>query len=309
MRRMLNKFVQTWRLLRYGPTEIQQLRMQVQALAQSLEGKAAQAQLQDARDNLRAELRREAGWLRERLAAQQAAAPGSSGAAAVPFAQSDGGAASQAFYLALERQFRGTREELRERLQAYRPWFEGRPPGKVADLGCGRGEWLELVREWGHDPSGVDLNPLFVQQARDHGFDVTCADVLAWLRAQPPGSYAAVTSFHLVEHLPFPVLLQLVEQAWRVLAPGGRLVLETPNPENLSVASQSFWLDPTHQRPLPPPLLEFLVTHAGLEVEATLRLSPPPAPGRPIADQTLRELLMQGRDYAVVARKPDVEGR
>jgi SAM-dependent methyltransferase len=300
MNRVLDKFVQAWRLLRYGPTELKQLRMQVQAMAQALEGKAEQSRLQDAQDNLRAELRREAGWLRERLAAQQAAAPGSGGSTTPPSAQADGSAASQAFYLALERQFR---------LQAYRPWFEGKPRGKVADLGCGRGEWLELVREWGHDPSGVDLNPLFVQQAREQGFDVACSDVLAWLRAQPPGSFAAVTSFHLVEHLPFPVLLQVVEQAWRVLAPGGRLVLETPNPENLSVASQCFWLDPTHQRPLPPPLLEFLVTHAGLEVEATLRLSPPPVPDRPIADETLRELLMQGRDYAVVARKPDAEGR
>jgi SAM-dependent methyltransferase len=173
----------------------------------------------------------------------------------------------------------------------------------VADLGCGRGEWLELLGEWGVEATGVDLNAPNVAGMRARGLNVHHADALGWLRAQPEASFAAVTSFHVIEHLPFGVLLRLVQEARRVLMPGGRLIMETPNPENVIVATQTFWLDPTHVRPLPPALLEVVVIDAGLEIEALLRLNPP-GDGQDIADPTLRALMTQGRDCAVVARKP-----
>ena len=269
--------------------------------------RAADADLQFVRNSLAADIARESQWLRNRISALAHAAgsvsvsaPGPQ-AAPVAVAQS---ALEEAFYPALEQQFRGTLDEIRARQLPYQPWIAGAPAGPVADIGCGRGEWLGLLREWGRDGVGVDLNSVLVGELQARGLNAVHADALAWLHQQADDSLAAITSFHVVEHLPLGVLLQLVDEARRVLKPGGLLILETPTPENLLVATQSFWLDPTHQRPLPPGLLEFMAVHAGLRHETTLRLSPPDLDGQAIADPTLRGLMMQGRDYAVVARKP-----
>jgi len=212
-----------------------------------------------------------------------------------------------AFYLALERQFRGTEQQIAERLAVYRYWLDDLPAGEVVDLGCGRGEWLDVLHDWGRPAVGVDSNPLNVAGLVARGRQAVCDDALAWLRRQPNARYAAVTAFHLAEHLPFDALLQLVDQARRVLSPGGRLIIETPNPENLDVATRSFWLDPTHRRPLPPSLLEFVVGYCGLLVEAVPRLNPPPAEALS-GDAALDRLLGIGRDYAVIGRRPAVAG-
>lgn len=209
----------------------------------------------------------------------------------------------QAFYLALERHFRGTEQQIADRLALYRPWLDDLPVGQVVDLGCGRGEWLGLLRGWGLDALGVDSNTLNVANLEAQGHRAVCADALAWLRRQPAQSLAAVTAFHLVEHLPFAVLLELVDQARRVLLPGGRLIIETPNPENLDVGLHTFWLDPTHRRPLPPSLLEFVVGYCGLRVDEVPRLNPLPAESLS-GNQALDRLLVIGRDYAVIARRP-----
>lgn len=325
---LAGKISETLRWLRYGPTELRRVREQqqqltgkVDELAASLDGlhrgldhlthsvmaKAADVDLQFVRNSLAAQIQREAGWLRDQVSALSGALDkvqaGSTGGAS-PASSPATAAAEEAFYPALEQQFRGTRDEIRARLMAYQPWMQGLPAAPVADIGCGRGEWLELLHEWNLDAVGIDLNALLVQESASKGLRAVHADALAWLAEQPANSLSAITSFHVVEHLPFGLLLKLVDQARRVLQPGGRLILETPNPENLQVATQSFWLDPTHQRPLPPVLLEFLVSHAGLQLETTLRLNPPEGDGTGIADPVLRGLLMQGRDYGVIARKP-----
>ena len=267
--------------------------------------RAADVDLQFVRNSLAADIARESQWLRNRISALAhaagSAAAASPQAAPVSVAQS---ALEEAFYPALEQQFRGTLDEIRARQLPYQTWIAGAPPGPVADIGCGRGEWLGLLKEWGREGVGVDLNSVMVGELQARGLNAVHADALVWLRQQAEDSLGAMTSFHVVEHLPLGVLLQLVDEARRVLKPGGLLILETPNPENLMVATQSFWLDPTHQRPLPPGLLEFIAVHAGLRHETTLRLSPPETGGEAIADPTLRALMTQGRDYAVVARKP-----
>lgn len=267
--------------------------------------RAADADLQFVRNSLTAEIARESQWLRNRVTAlaNAAGAAGNAGAQSTPVSVAQS-ALEEAFYPALEQQFRGTLDEIRARQLPYHPWVAAAPEGAVADIGCGRGEWLGLLQEWGRDGIGVDLNSVMVGELQARGLNAVHADALVWLRQQADDSLAAITSFHVVEHLPLGVLLQLVDEARRVLKPGGVLILETPNPENLLVATQSFWLDPTHQRPLPPGLLEFIAVHAGLRHETTLRLSPPEMDGQAIADPTLRALMTQGRDYAVVARKP-----
>jgi O-antigen chain-terminating methyltransferase len=135
----------------------------------------------------------------------------------------------------------------------------------VLDIGCGRGEFLLALKEAGLPGVGIDLNPAMVDTARAQGLDVTLADAVAHLRDREPGSLAAIASFHVIEHIPFEGVLHLIEAAKRALMPGGLLILETPNPENLAVGGCTFWYDPTHIRPLPPAMMQFYVRTAGFE--------------------------------------------
>lgn len=213
------------------------------------------------------------------------------------------------FYQTLETCFRGNPDDIKERLRIYLEYIpaEKRRDGlTVLDIGSGRGEWLELLAAEGIAARGVDLNPINGDVCRNRGLNVTTGDALEFLAALPDASCTVVTAFHLVEHLPFPVLMTLTDQAMRVLEPGGILIFETPNPENLLVATRSFWIDPTHIRLLPPPLLEFLLAQRGFVTPEILRLHPDDACSG-TQDPVLQALIAGPRDYAVVARKP-VEG-
>lgn len=181
-----------------------------------------------------------------------------------------------AFYHAFEARYRGDRALVLERLCFYLPVVRellGAPiPSAAIDLGCGRGEWLELLTAEGFVIHGVDSDAAMLAECRQRQLAVVEADALDYLQQQAPGSLALVTAFHLVEHLPFDRLMALIATAHRMLMPGGLLILETPNPENLEVAALKFWLDPTHQRPLPPLLLAFLPEYVGFPTVATLRM-------------------------------------
>jgi O-antigen chain-terminating methyltransferase len=209
------------------------------------------------------------------------------------------------FYRAFEDRHRGAREAIAQRHRVYLPYLaavrELGLPARLVDLGCGRGEWLELARREGWQVQGVDSDEGMLAACREAGLDVASGDALDYLRAQPDGSAGVVSAFHVVEHLPFDALRALVAQARRVLAPGGLLVLETPNPENLVVGSSAFFMDPTHNRPLPPLLLAFVAEFAGFGRAATLRLNEGLAPDRAV---TLIDVLAGvSPDYAVVAQK------
>ncbi|HEX8491826.1 MAG TPA: methyltransferase domain-containing protein [Pyrinomonadaceae bacterium] len=170
-----------------------------------------------------------------------------------------------ALYAAFEEQFRGSREEIKNRLRVYLPILEdAKITEDVLDIGCGRGEWLELLGEEGVRSRGVDHNRVFVEQCKQIGVDVTEEDALVYLRSLPDNSLSAVTSFHLVEHLPFETLVKLLDEIIRTLKSGGLLILETPNPENFIVGSYSFYADPTHRNPIPSPTLQFLLESRGL---------------------------------------------
>jgi SAM-dependent methyltransferase len=191
-----------------------------------------------------------------------------------------------AMYVSFEDQFRGSREDIKQRLQVYLPLLKeagiGGAEMPVLDIGCGRGEWLELLREEGMSARGMDLNHVLLEQCRQRGLAVAEGDALAYLRSLPGGSLGAVTGFHIIEHLPFDVLVKLLEETVRVLKPGGLVIFETPNPENILVGACTFRTDPTHNHPLYPPTLQFLAEHRGLVHVEILRLPRPQFVGPPL---------------------------
>lgn len=211
------------------------------------------------------------------------------------------------FYRAFEDRHRGSRELIRARLQAYQPFIAPLPgiyqPAHAIDLGCGRGEWLELLQETGFTPQGVDLDAGMLAACTERGLPVVQGDALTYLQSLGDASQCLVSGFHIAEHLPFKDLETLVVQAFRVLKPGGLLILETPNPENLVVGTSNFYLDPTHVRPIPPLLLSFLPEHHGFSRIHTLRLQESPVL-RQRSDISLMDVLGGvSPDYAVVAQK------
>jgi SAM-dependent methyltransferase len=182
-------------------------------------------------------------------------------------------------YFELERRYRGTEEEIGERIAAYLPYLQA-AGGPALDLGCGRGEALALLRDHGLAARGVDGSARMVALCRQRGLEAEEGDLFAALAAAAPGSLGAVLSFHVVEHLPPAALDRLVRLAWRALRPGGALVLETPSPLSVVVAARNFWLDPTHVRPVHPESLRLLCELAGFDPVERIDLRPFPAAQR-----------------------------
>lgn len=215
---------------------------------------------------------------------------------------------SDTFYHEFEANFRGTRAEIRERLeQAYAPFLtriaQNFEEPKALDLGCGRGEWLELAQSFGIAAEGVDLDDGMLADCFALGLSVTKADAIAYLKACPSESLAVVSGFHIAEHLPFEALQSLIREALRALRPGGVLILETPNAENLSVGTLWFHMDPTHVRPLPPGFLSFLGRNAGFARVDVLRLQENSVL-RQSGDVHLIDVFRGvSPDYAIVAQK------
>jgi len=140
-------------------------------------------------------------------------------------------------YAAFEDVFRGTREDIKSRVRVYlehiRNAGAGGPEAPVLDIACGRGEWLELLRDNALHATGVDLNSVMVERCLALNLHVTQQDAMEYLMATAAGSLGAVTGFHLIEHLPLWNAVRILDEALRVLQPGGLLILETPNPANV----------------------------------------------------------------------------
>lgn len=224
---------------------------------------------------------------------------------AVPAVKGD---ALDSYYAAFEDSFRGNRDEIRARLSVYLGRVMAcRGDLPVLDIGCGRGEWIELLGEQGITAYGIDLNSVFAADARQRGLDARKEEALSHLRSLADSSLSGVTGFHIIEHLQVHELVTLIDEANRVLAQGGFLLLETPNPENLLVGASSFWNDPTHRAPLPPSVMRFMLEQRGFLDPEVICLHPADEKMKlretGEAAQRLNQLLYGPMDYAIWARK------
>jgi O-antigen chain-terminating methyltransferase len=215
---------------------------------------------------------------------------------------------SAGFYRAFEDRYRGSRDLITQRLEAYLPFLEPLksiyPDCPVLDIGCGRGEWVQLLLREGYAPVGVDLDEGMLEACQALQLPAHKDDALSALRKLPDDSQVVVSGFHIAEHVPFPVLEELVAEALRVLRPAGMLILETPNAENVMVGTNNFYLDPTHERPLPNQLLSFLTEHAGFARSKVVRLQEAPELRDELGKIGVRQVLCGASpDYAVVAQK------
>jgi O-antigen chain-terminating methyltransferase len=227
-------------------------------------------------------------------------------------------AAQDAPYTAFENRFRGSRAEIRARQADYVALFRDTAP--VADLGCGRGEFLDALREAGVAACGVEGNANAVSECRERGLDVRQGDLVEFLRARPDGTLGGVFAAQVAEHLPPDALQALLAESHRALRPGGLLVLETVNAACALAFLDVFIRDLSHQRPLHPDTLRFLAAAAGfaeariefrspVPEDVRLRSAPsgglPPPVARVFNENVARlnALLFAPLDYALVARR------
>jgi SAM-dependent methyltransferase len=262
-------------------------------------------------EDLRAEMER----LRRPVPAAELAPP--------PVAPPELGTLPAAAYVRFEDRHRGTREEIRHRQRAYLDLFAG--AGPVLDIGCGRGEFLELCRETGIEARGIDVDPAMVARCREAGLTAEVADALRYLHAVPDGGLAGIFCAQVIEHIPPEALIALARLAHRKLRPGGVLLCETPNPACLTVFSGAFYVDLSHIKPIHPEAARFVVEAAGFRDVEIRYVNPVPPDGKlqrlepfwymrryeevflsQINDnfERLNQLLWGAQDYAVIGRRP-----
>jgi 2-polyprenyl-3-methyl-5-hydroxy-6-metoxy-1,4-benzoquinol methylase len=199
--------------------------------------------------------------------------------------------------------FRGSEEYVREGQRFYLPYFAGRHD--VLDIGCGRGEFLELMRDAGVPARGIDLGQESVDLCRHKGLQAENADLFTYLADLPEASLDGIFSAQVVEHLPPDRLPEMIKLASSRLRRDGVLLLETPNPECLAIFASHFYLDPTHTRPIPHALLAFYMEEYGLGLIEVHRRAPAveSMPALASLPEDFREAFFGGLDYGIVGRK------
>lgn len=217
-------------------------------------------------------------------------------------------------YAGFENRFRGTEEEVKKQQTIYIPYFKN--GGKILDLGCGRGEFMELLKENRIEAEGVDINGQMVDICRDKGLNCTKGDILEKLAAFENGTLGGVFSSQVIEHLPPSYLTRMVELAFFKLGSSGCIVLETINPTSVFSLVQIYFLDLSHQKPIHPQMLRFLLESSGFE-EVEIKYSHPLEQERlqnlPGADEVasllnqnidnLNKLLYAPPNYAAIGKK------
>ncbi|MDT3428095.1 O-antigen chain-terminating methyltransferase [Paenibacillus forsythiae] len=225
---------------------------------------------------------------------------------------------SQFDYLLFENRFRGSNEDIRNRQLKYLPYFENKE--NVIDIGCGRGEFLELLLNNNISAKGIDLTDEMVEYCQDLGLPVDKQDALIYLEQQNDNSIGGIFLGQVIEHMPFDNIIRLVEISWQKLKPGCYLIMETPNPQTLAIFNRSFYMDPTHVKPVHPLTVQFLTESVGFResnliysgrVERENALPHIQAAGDVILNieefnhsiDRLNDLLFGDQDYALIARK------
>jgi O-antigen chain-terminating methyltransferase len=249
------------------------------------------------------------------------------GAGGVPIAASATAAAAPGIqlngldshkYLGFEDHFRGSQEDIRTRVAEYVPIFHG--ARHVLDVGCGRGEFLALLREEGIGARGIDINAAMVDVCRQQGLDAVEADALTYLEAQPDGSLGGLFAAQVVEHLEPRYLNALLDTAFTKLRPGAPIVLETINPACWFAFFESYIRDITHVRALHPDTLKFMLIASGFQQVDIRYRSPCPehvklqaiGPHASLGDavetlnanvERINQLLFSWLDYAAIGRR------
>jgi O-antigen chain-terminating methyltransferase len=199
--------------------------------------------------------------------------------------------------------FRGQEEEVRRNQEFYKPYFAN--CRDVLDIGCGRGEFLELVRDLGVEARGIDLGEESIAYCKAKGLNAEEADLFSYLAEHPEGAFDGIFSSQVVEHIEPGKLPEMVRLCASRLRRGGILAIETPNPECLAIFATYFYLDPTHTRPVPSALLEFYMEEAGMG-EIEIRQLAPAIDSMPELEELpgrFRERFFGGLDYAIIGRK------
>ena len=281
--------------------------------------RAAVGVLQQATQNLKREI--------VRLADAGAPVAASAGVVRSSPAASTSDALDSHKYVGFEDQFRGSADDIRERVAEYLPIFAA--SSDVLDIGCGRGEFLALLREKGVTARGIDINRAMVEVCREKGLHAEEADALEYLRALPDGSLGGLFAAQVIEHLDPRYLTRLLDAAFDKLRPGAPIVLETINPACWFAFFESYIRDITHVRPIHPDTLRYLLVATGFQqIDIRYRapypehekLQPVSAPreagtsgASSIADwadtlnanvEKINRLLFTWLDYAAIGRRP-----
>ncbi len=222
-------------------------------------------------------------------------------------------------YVGFEDQFRGSQDDIRQRVSEYLDIFQG--GSDVLDIGCGRGEFLSLLRERGISARGVDLNGAMVDVCREHGLDASEADALTYLRSLPDGSLGGIFAAQVIEHLEPRYLTSLLDAAFDKLRPGAPIVLETINPACWFAFFESYIRDITHVRAIHPDTIKYLLIATGFqhaeiryrapypEHDKLQKLASQPSLGDSVETlnanvEKINRLLFTYLDYAAIARRP-----
>jgi SAM-dependent methyltransferase len=240
----------------------------------------------------------------EAPAGSPVAAAGAEAAAGPPGDQLQSSPLDDQTYLGFENRFRGSEEEIRGRQKDYLALFEG--ASDVLDVGCGRGEFLDLLRESGIRARGIDINNEMVELCVARGLDVRQSDALTYLTSVEDSSLGGLIALQVVEHLPAAYLVRFIETAFLKLRPGARIVLETINPACWFAFFESYIRDPTHVRPVHADTLKYLLTAGGFEpVEIQFRAPYPEhgklrmvqaAPDATIGQRAVAEVVSENAD-------------
>ncbi|WP_169942957.1 class I SAM-dependent methyltransferase [Campylobacter sp. RM15925] len=214
---------------------------------------------------------------------------------------------NKGFYLAFENKFRGDEDLIKSRQKKYlkfiTPLKDIKNEVNALDIGCGRGEWLDLLLENGFKAKGIDIDDDMVELSLSKGFDVEKSDAISKLKSLEDNSVDIISAFQVVEHIEFDDVLEICKEAMRVLTPCGILILETPNPENIMVSTQWFYLDATHKNPIPCQLLAFATEYHGFKRNFILRLNEKEIDQSQNSMDLFDVFEKVSPDYAIIAQK------